>query len=168
MERSCQFSLTGCWCFCTHPRVDTHRHTSNTHTPPHKYTEVLTNGAVLSVPALVTLALPVLASSVFDAERVAHSLVTACAGPALLTATSSSHTHSMGPAVNWAHLWRKREISGSRTTFLDWKVDVFSRFVFICHMFSDTQQRPPCWKHCPWNDTQTVVICKKTFKNFHF
>lgn len=62
--------------------------------------EVLTNGAVLSVPALVTLALPILAGAVFDAEWVADALVTACARPALLTTASSTHTHSMGPTVD--------------------------------------------------------------------
>lgn len=61
---------------------------------------MLTNGAVLSIPALVTLALPVFAGSVFDAERIAHTLITARTGPTLLTATSSAHAHSMGPAVN--------------------------------------------------------------------
>lgn len=78
------------------------KHTSKTHlyTHTHKYTEALTDGAVLSVPALVTLALPVLASSVFNTEWVAHTLVTACASPALLTAASTTHTHSMGPTVN--------------------------------------------------------------------
>lgn len=73
------------------------------HTPPectHTYREALTDGAVLSVPALVTLALAVLAGSMFDAERVTHTLVTACTGPALLTAASSTHTHSMGPTVD--------------------------------------------------------------------
>lgn len=39
--------------------------------------EALTNGAVLSVPALVTLALAVLAGAVLDAERVAHPLIAA-------------------------------------------------------------------------------------------
>lgn len=61
---------------------------------------MLTDGAVFSVPALVTLALAVLAGSVFDAERVAHSLVAARSCPAVLAAASSAHTHSMSPAVN--------------------------------------------------------------------
>lgn len=65
---------------------------------------MLTNGAVFSVPALVTLALAVLAGSVFDAERVAYSLVAACSCPAVLAAASSAHTHSVSPAVNRAYL----------------------------------------------------------------
>lgn len=65
---------------------------------------MLTDGAVLSVPALVTLALAVLAGSVFDAERVAHSLVAACSCPAVLAAAGSAHTHSVSPAVDRANL----------------------------------------------------------------
>lgn len=65
---------------------------------------MLTDGAVLSVPALVTLALPVLAGSVFDAEWVAHALIAACAGPAFLTATGSAHAHTVGSTVHRAHL----------------------------------------------------------------
>lgn len=64
----------------------------------------LTDGAVLSVPALVTLALPVLAGSVLDAERVADALVAARSRPALLAATGPAHAHAMGPAVHRAHL----------------------------------------------------------------
>ena len=72
-----------------------------THTPPvDTHMWALTYGAVLSVPALVTLALAVLAGSVFDADRVAHTLVAARARPALLTATSSAHTHSVGATVH--------------------------------------------------------------------
>ncbi len=36
MERSCHLRLTGCWCFCAHPRVDTQTHIK--HTPPHDHT----------------------------------------------------------------------------------------------------------------------------------
>lgn len=65
---------------------------------------MLTDGAVFSVPALVALALAVLACSVFDAERVAHSLVAARSRPAVLAAASSAHAHSVSPAVHRAHL----------------------------------------------------------------
>lgn len=73
---------------------------SNTHLQTHAHGNTLTDGAVLSVPALVTLALPVLAGSMFDAERVAHTLVTACTGPAFLTATGSAHAHSVSSTVH--------------------------------------------------------------------
>lgn len=60
----------------------------------------LTDGAVLAVPALVTLALPVLAGSVLDAERVANTLVAACSRPAFLAATGPAHAHAVGSAVH--------------------------------------------------------------------
>lgn len=60
----------------------------------------LTDGAVLSVPALVTLALSVLAGSVLDAEWVANTLVAASARPAFLAATGPAHAHAMGTAVH--------------------------------------------------------------------
>lgn len=65
---------------------------------------MLTDSAVFPVPALVTLALAVLASPVFDAERVAHPLVAARSCPALLAAAGSAHTHSVSAAVDRAHL----------------------------------------------------------------
>lgn len=65
---------------------------------------MLTDCAVFSVPALVTLALAVLAGPVFDAERIAHPLVAAGSRPALLAAAGSAHAHSVCPAVNRAHL----------------------------------------------------------------
>lgn len=60
----------------------------------------LTDGAVLAVPALVTLALAVLAGSVLDAERVANTLVAASSRPAFLAATGSAHAHAVGSAVH--------------------------------------------------------------------
>lgn len=60
----------------------------------------LTDGAVLSVPALVTLALPVLAGSMLDAERVANTLVAAGSRPAFLTATGPAHADAVGSAVH--------------------------------------------------------------------
>lgn len=65
---------------------------------------MLTDSAVFSVPALMTLALAILAGSVFDAEGVAHPLVAAGSCPALLAAASSAHAHSVGATVNRAHL----------------------------------------------------------------
>ena len=64
----------------------------------------LTDGAVLPVPALVALTLPVLAGSVFDAERVADALVAGRTGPAFLAAAGATHTHAVGPTVHRAHL----------------------------------------------------------------
>lgn len=66
--------------------------------------DALTDGAVLSVPALVALALPILAGSVFDAEWVADTLVAGGTSPAFLAATGTTHTHSMGSTVNRAYL----------------------------------------------------------------
>lgn len=77
------------------------QHTSTIHLPTcAQIHQTLTYGAMLSIPALVTLALPILAGPMFNAERVAHTLVAACASPALLTTTSSTHTHSMGATIN--------------------------------------------------------------------
>lgn len=61
----------------------------------------------------MTLALPVFAGAVFDAQRVAHALIAARAGPALLTAARSAHTDAVGPAVDRAHLCGRTEHSGS-------------------------------------------------------
>jgi len=94
---------------------------------------------VLPVPALVTLALAVLAAAVFDAERVAHPLVAARAGPALLAATGSAHAHPVGPAVHLAHLWKragqKQDPGHAHASRQDSKVDaalwVFFAFTFV-------------------------------------
>lgn len=58
------------------------------------------NGAVLSVPALAALALAVLAGPVLRTAGVARSLITRWARPALLTATSAPHAHTVGATVH--------------------------------------------------------------------
>lgn len=63
-----------------------------------------TDGAVLSVPPLLTFALAILAGAMLHTERVTHTLVTRLACPALLTAARASHTHAMSAAVHRTHL----------------------------------------------------------------
>ena len=70
---------------------------------------VHTDRAVLSVPTLLTETLPVAACAVLHTQRVTHTLVTACARPALLAATHSIHTHPVGAAVRGTHLWGEKE-----------------------------------------------------------
>lgn len=84
--------------------VDKRAHIRHARTYTNRYTEMLTDSAVFPVPALMTLALAILASPVFDAERVAHALVAARSCPALLAAAGSAHTHSVSATVNRAHL----------------------------------------------------------------
>lgn len=63
-----------------------------------------TDGAVFSIPALLTLALPILTSAVLHAKWVAHTLVTSRTRPALLTAARATHAYAVCPAVNRANL----------------------------------------------------------------
>lgn len=63
-----------------------------------------TDGAVLSVPARLALALAVLAGAVLHTQRVAHALVARGARPAFLAAARAAHTHAVRPAVHRAHL----------------------------------------------------------------
>lgn len=63
-----------------------------------------TDGAVLAVPALLTLALPVLAGAVLHALWAADSLVAGRACPALFAAAGPAHAHAVGAAVHRAHL----------------------------------------------------------------
>lgn len=85
----------------------------------HTHSQVTpTDGAVLSVPALVALALAVLAGPVFDAERVADALVAAGPGPAFLAAAGSAHAYAMGATVHRANLCKQGDTFGSHTTFV--------------------------------------------------
>lgn len=59
-----------------------------------------TDGAVFSVPALFTLALPIFTGAVLHAEWVTHTLVTCRTCPALLTAARATHAYAMCPAIN--------------------------------------------------------------------
>lgn len=63
-----------------------------------------TDGAVLSVPALLALTLPIPACPVLHTQRVADTLVTPGACPALLTATHTADTHAVGATVRRANL----------------------------------------------------------------
>lgn len=67
----------------------------------------LTNVAVLPCPSLVTLTLPVLADTVLGAEGMAGLLVTHSSCPALLAATHTAITHSVGPAVYLTHFCKR-------------------------------------------------------------
>ena len=63
-----------------------------------------TDGAVLSVPTLLALTLSVPTGPVLYTQRVADTLVTSGAGPALITATHSAKTHAVGATVRRANL----------------------------------------------------------------
>lgn len=63
-----------------------------------------TDGAVFSVPALFTLALPIFTGAVLHAERVAHTLVARRTRPPLLAAARATHAYAVCPAVDWANL----------------------------------------------------------------
>jgi len=62
--------------------------------------QIVSDGAVLAVPALAAFALAVLASSMLGAARVAGPLTAGGAGPALFTATRAPHAHSVRAAVH--------------------------------------------------------------------
>lgn len=71
---------------------------------------VLTYVAVFASPALVTLTLPLLTHAVLAAHRMTRLLVTHTSCPAVLAATHSAITHSMGAAVHLTHLcWNREE-----------------------------------------------------------
>ncbi len=63
-----------------------------------------TDGAVFSIPALFTLALPILTGAVFHTERVTHALVARRTRPALFATARATHAYAMCPAINWANL----------------------------------------------------------------
>lgn len=63
-----------------------------------------TDGAVFSVPALLTLALPIFTSAVLHAEWVTHTLVASRTRPALFAAARTTHAYAVCPAVNRANL----------------------------------------------------------------
>lgn len=65
-----------------------------------------TDGAVLSIPSLVTLALAILAGAVLYTQGTAHTLITCLPCPALFTAAWATHTHAVSPTVHRAHLCR--------------------------------------------------------------
>lgn len=111
-------------------RVD-NADTQQTHAPDRHLQPGLTDGAVLSVPALVTLAFAVLAGPVFDAERVAHALVAGCTRPAFLAATGSAHAHPVGSAVDRANLCEQQDKLGSQTFWNVKNTCVFSLLVLF-------------------------------------
>lgn len=65
-----------------------------------------TDGAVFSIPSLVTLALAILAGAVLYTQGTAHTLITCLPCPALFTAACATHTHTVSPTVHRAHLCR--------------------------------------------------------------
>lgn len=67
---------------------------------------VLTDVAVLSGPALVTLTLALFTHSVLAAQRMAGLLVAHASRPALLAATHAAVANTVGAAVHLAHLCR--------------------------------------------------------------
>ena len=68
---------------------------------------VLTDRAVLAVPSLLALALPVAAGAVPHALGAADALVAAHACPALFAVAHTTHAHPVGPAVGRTHLCPK-------------------------------------------------------------
>lgn len=68
-----------------------------------------TDGAVFSVPALLTLALPIFTSAVLHAEWVTHTLVASRTRPALFAAARTTHAYAVCPAVNRANLWGQKD-----------------------------------------------------------
>lgn len=72
--------------------------------------ESLTDGAMLSGPALVTFTFAVFAGAVFSAARVTRFKIAHRTRPAFLTATTSSYTHAVRATVHCAHLCKGKQI----------------------------------------------------------
>ncbi len=69
----------------------------------------LTNGAVFSGPALVTVAFAVLAGTVLSAACVTSFQIAYRTSPALVTATASSYTHTASTTVHCTHLCKHKQ-----------------------------------------------------------
>lgn len=65
---------------------------------------VFTDGAMLAIPALLTLALAISTGAMFHTQRVTEPLITSNTCPALFTVTHTTHTHTVAPAVCRTHL----------------------------------------------------------------
>lgn len=77
----------------------------------------LTDGAMLSGPALVTFTFSVFAGAVFSAAWVTRFKIAHGTRPAFLAATTSPYTHSVGATVHCAHLCKHKQIE---ITFFVW------------------------------------------------
>lgn len=72
--------------------------------------ESLTDGAMLSGPALVTFTFAVFAGAVFSAAWVTRFKIAHGTRPAFLAATTSPYAHAVRATVHCAHLCKDQQI----------------------------------------------------------